>query len=337
MLEPACSTSSARSRRARRSCTRSSSRWATDRCPSKPTNIATCVALPARRPRAGLRRGRRRGRARASARAMVHQGYIEPHACVARTGEDGKILIWCSTQGAFMVQTMSATAVLRPRPEPDQGDPERDRRRLRRQDHDLPRAGRGRALARAAHRPVKLVMTREEVFRATGPTSGTQHPDQARREARRHPRRGARRDLDYEAGAYRGLAGRTRRDDGLRPATRSRTSRSKASTSLVNKPKVAAYRAPGAPMANFAMESVIDELARELRPRSDRAPAAERGRARATRRPTARSTGRSDSSRRLRAAKKHPHYKAPLGKNQGRGIAAASGSTRACSRARSSR
>ena len=33
---------------------------------------------------------------------------------------------------------------------------------------------------------------------------------------------------------------------------------------VVNKPKVAAYRAPGAPMAAFAVESLVDELAREL-------------------------------------------------------------------------
>ena len=33
---------------------------------------------------------------------------------------------------------------------------------------------------------------------------------------------------------------------------------------VVNKPKVAAYRAPGSPMAAFATESVIDEIARTL-------------------------------------------------------------------------
>ena len=33
---------------------------------------------------------------------------------------------------------------------------------------------------------------------------------------------------------------------------------------VVNKPKVAAYREPGAPMAAFATEGVMDELASEL-------------------------------------------------------------------------
>ena len=33
---------------------------------------------------------------------------------------------------------------------------------------------------------------------------------------------------------------------------------------VVNRPKVAAYRAPSAPMAAFAVESVIDELAHKI-------------------------------------------------------------------------
>ena len=33
---------------------------------------------------------------------------------------------------------------------------------------------------------------------------------------------------------------------------------------MVNRPKVAAYRAPGAPIAAFAVESVVDELAKKL-------------------------------------------------------------------------
>ena len=39
---------------------------------------------------------------------------------------------------------------------------------------------------------------------------------------------------------------------------------SSATTWCRNRPKVAAYRAPGAPIASFAVESVLDELARKL-------------------------------------------------------------------------
>ena len=64
--------------------------------------------------------------------------------------------------------------------------------------------------------PVKLVMSRAEVLRATGPTSGSQIK----------VKMGATKDgkltaakvwLAYEAGAFPGLAGRRRRDDALAP------------------------------------------------------------------------------------------------------------------------
>ena len=39
---------------------------------------------------------------------MVHQGYIEPHVAVAQWGEDGRLTLWTSTQGAFPVRTQTA-------------------------------------------------------------------------------------------------------------------------------------------------------------------------------------------------------------------------------------
>src|SRR4051812_42307708 len=38
--------------------------------------------------------------------APVHQGYIEPHACLARTDADGQAELWVSSQGHFVVRTM---------------------------------------------------------------------------------------------------------------------------------------------------------------------------------------------------------------------------------------
>ncbi|MDE0390353.1 MAG: molybdopterin-dependent oxidoreductase, partial [Rhodospirillales bacterium] len=38
----------------------------------------------------------------------VHQGYIEPHAVVAKAGEDGQCEIWCCTQGQFTVRAYCA-------------------------------------------------------------------------------------------------------------------------------------------------------------------------------------------------------------------------------------
>ena len=40
--------------------------------------------------------------------ATVHQGYIEPHNATALWNNDGRILVWCSTQGAFVVRDVTA-------------------------------------------------------------------------------------------------------------------------------------------------------------------------------------------------------------------------------------
>src|SRR5207237_7327478 len=38
----------------------------------------------------------------------VHQGYIEPHACLVSVAADNKPMIWSSRQGEFMVSAMPA-------------------------------------------------------------------------------------------------------------------------------------------------------------------------------------------------------------------------------------
>ena len=87
-----------------------------------------------------------------------------------------------------------------------------------------------------------------------------------------------------------------------------------------NKPKSAPYRAPGAPLVSFAVESVLDQIAESLGvdPVEFRlANTAQEG------------TRRADGTRNppigcrevLEAVKSHPHYAAPLASNQGRGVA----------------
>ena len=92
---------------------------------------------------------------------------------------------------------------------------------------------------------------------------------------------------------------------------------------LVNKPKVAPYRAPLGPPAGFAGETLIDELAVKLSmdPIEFRLlNAAKEGTRRITGIPY-KKIGYVES---LQAAKAHPHYIAPLGgPNRGRGIATA--------------
>src|SRR5262249_2545750 len=128
-------------------------------------------------------------------------GYIEPHACVTRYGEDGQVFIWCTTQGPFVVRDGTA-AILGIDPSKIKVTPS-----------EIGGGFGGKitvyleplavVVSRKAQRPVKMVMTRDEVLRATGPTSATKITMKL----------GARRDgtlvaakasLWYEGGAYRG-------------------------------------------------------------------------------------------------------------------------------------
>jgi len=89
---------------------------------------------------------------------------------------------------------------------------------------------------------------------------------------------------------------------------------------LCNRPKVAAYRAPSAPMAAFGVESTIDLLAAELGMDALelRIKNAAKEGTRASYGPVYGPIGIGPT---LDAVKNHPHMKKRLGKNQGRGVA----------------
>ena len=72
--------------------------------------------------------------------AAVHQGYIEPHACVASFGADGQCQVWSSSQGQFMIRTYCAK-VLGLESSNIRVTPAEDRWRFRRQDDRLSGAG----------------------------------------------------------------------------------------------------------------------------------------------------------------------------------------------------
>src|SRR5579863_5217907 len=101
----------------------------------------------------------------------VHQGYIEPQACLVSVGADNKTTIWSSSQGQFMVRAMTAHLT---------GIAQSDIRAI---PAEIGGGFGGKTivyleplatlLAKKSGRPVKMVMTREEVMRATGPTSGS--------------------------------------------------------------------------------------------------------------------------------------------------------------------
>ncbi|MFY9212495.1 MAG: xanthine dehydrogenase family protein molybdopterin-binding subunit [Aestuariivita sp.] len=246
----------------------------------------------------------------------THQGYIEPHACLAQMGSDGQADLWCCTQGHYMARNVCAEIL-----GIEQGQ-------LRVTASEIGGGFGGKTtvflepvalmLAKKSGRPVKMVMTRSEVLRATGPTASSSID----------VRIGMTKDgtitagyaeLRYQGGAYGGSPVDMGSMSAFAPYDLENV-KTVGWDIVTNRPKQAAYRAPGAPMAAFAVESAIDELAQGfgLDPLEVRLKNAAREGTRASYGPTYPAIGLEAT---LRTAKDHPHWSAPLGKNQGRGVA----------------
>ena len=249
--------------------------------------------------------------------AATHQGYIEPHACLASMTTDGKAEVWCCTQGHFNVRSICAPLL------------GIEASQLRVTASEIGGGFGGKtavfiepvalALSRKSGRPVKIVMTRDEVFKATGPTVATSMDVKI----------GMTKDgritagdatLRYSGGAF--PCGTV--EMGAQSAFAAydlEAVRTLGWNVLTNRPKEAAYRAPGAPQAIYAVESVIDELCQKLNldPLDVRIKNAATKGTLSSYGPTFDDIGLMAT---LEAAKNHPHYSAPLGKNQGRGLSA---------------
>jgi CO/xanthine dehydrogenase Mo-binding subunit len=247
----------------------------------------------------------------------VHQGYIEPHAAVADTVQNGRSTLWCSSQGHFAMRTYTAKVL------------GWDASRLKVIPAEIGGGFGGKttiyleplavALSQKSGRPVRLVMGRDEVFKATGPASGSKS----------RVKIGADKDgnitaaevwMAFEAGAFAGSPVAAASMTALSPYAIPNFL-IEGFDVVVNKPKVAAYRAPGAPQIAFAVESVVDELAHklELDPIDFRLRNAVEEGSQAAYGPKFPKIGFKET---LEAIKNHPHYSAPLGPNQGRGVAA---------------
>jgi CO/xanthine dehydrogenase Mo-binding subunit len=246
----------------------------------------------------------------------VHQGYIEPHACIASVSEDGQAELWVSTQGHWIVRAHCARLL------------GWDTSKIKVHAAEIGGGFGGKtvvylepvalALARKSGKPVKMVMSREDVLRATGPTSG----------ADIWIKIGATKDgritagealLKFQAGAFPGSPVHPAAMCAFAPYDLEHV-KVIGYDIVTNSPKVAAYRAPGGPISEYGVESVIDELAQKLGldPIDFRLKnAAEKG-TQAAYGPKFGPVGYVET---LEAAKAHEHLRAPLGKNQGRGIA----------------
>jgi len=173
-------------------------------------------------------------------------------------------------------------------------------------------------LAKKSGHPVKVVMSREDVFRASGPTSG----------ASMTVRIGATRDgrivaadglFKFQAGAFPGSPVMNGCMCAFAPYDIA-NARTVGYDVVCNRPKVAAYRAPGSPIVAFAVESVVDVLAQKLGldPLEFRLKNAAR---KGTQMVYGAKLGHDGYADTIEALLRHPAYKAPLGKNQGRGVA----------------
>ena len=249
---------------------------------------------------------------------MVHQGYIEPQSSTVLYHDDGLVEVWTSTQGPWQIRDEVAemlgipvSKVLVHPMEIGGGFGGKFTAYT-----DVPAAILSRA---AGHRPVKIALSRTEVLQATGPTSGS-HIRVKIGATNDGIITAAEAELIYEAGAYPGSPVGAGSGVILAPY-RIPNIQIDGYDVVVNRPKTAAYRAPGGTNAAFASESVIDELAEKLgidplefRMRN----AAVEG----DRRADGPIYARIGYVQTLEAAMAHPHYHAPLsGENQGRGVA----------------
>jgi len=246
----------------------------------------------------------------------VHQGYIEPHAVVADMGPDGKVDVFCSSQGHFMVRAFVAGLL------------KIDMSKIKVTAAEIGGGFGGKTtvyleplavmLSRKAGRPVRMVMSRDEVFRASGPTSG----------AALTIKMGATKDgritagdatLYFQAGAWPGSP--------VGPAAMTAFAPYDLENVKVvgfdvvsNRQKVVAYRAPGAPISEYGVESIMDELASELGidPLEFRAM---NGAKEGTQAAYGVKFGTIGMQETIATAQATEHYKIPLAPNQGRGVA----------------
>ncbi|MDK3019504.1 xanthine dehydrogenase family protein molybdopterin-binding subunit [Pseudodonghicola flavimaris] len=245
----------------------------------------------------------------------THQGYIEPHACLGTLGADGKGELWCCTQGHWNVQKLCAAML------------GIETSQLRVTASEIGGGFGGKttifiepvalALSRKANRPVKLVMTRAEVFRASGPTSSTSMDVKIGMKSD-GTITAAQGTFRLQGGAFPGGPCEMTAMCAFAPYNLTNVHQVGYDV-MTNRPKQAAYRAPGSPMAAFAVESVIDELCNQLGldPFEVRLKNASREGTRASFGPKWPRIGLVET---LEAARAHPHYTAPLKEGQGRGI-----------------
>jgi xanthine dehydrogenase molybdenum-binding subunit len=249
--------------------------------------------------------------------AMVHQGYIEPHNATVFWNTDGKITVWLSTQGTFSVRQQTAELLNVPISNVKVVPMEIGGGFGGKISVYLPPVA--AVLSKKSGRPVKLVMSRTDVFEATGPTPGS-HMRVKLGATKAGKLVAGEAWIAFEGGAYTGAP--------IAPACMCvfacydlPNGHIDGFDVCVNKPRTNAYRAPGSTHVAFAVETLINEICEKI----DMAPAEFRIKNAAkegVRRVDGPVFARVGMIETVEAITNSDHYKTPLeGKYRGRGIA----------------
>ncbi len=228
--------------------------------PRAPSNVCSRVVISRGDASAAL------ADAHASARVRVtvdtaHQGYLEPQVAVAQVDANGFATVWASTQGQFTAELMIARMLGLPAS------------KLKVVPLEIGGGFGGKIaihgeavavrLAQKCQRPVKLVLTREEVLQGgSGPAAGAVIDIAV----------AAQKDGGLVAieGTYRMDAGGL---PGMSPSLLMQASAAlyqcpnlnlEGFDVVTNKPRTEAYRGPGGIQAAFAVEQAIDMLCQRL-------------------------------------------------------------------------
>ena len=246
----------------------------------------------------------------------MHQGYIEPQGCVAEYSEDGQVELWCCTQAPFVYRDR-LSAILKI-----------DSSKINVQQSELGGGFGGKTgfypeplaiqLSKKAVRPVKMVLSRSEVFRGTGPVSGTSYTIKmgVTKDGKITAAQGK---LIFQTGIFTGSmyfnapnAMFTRYD--------LENVYIESFEVVSNRPKVNSFRAPCVPQIVFGVEGVIDELAKKI----GMDPIDMRLKNAAVEGYTTiygETLGPIGFVETLEAAKACDHYRSPVPEGQGRGVA----------------
>ena len=286
-----------------------------DPAPERPSNVAKKVGFEIGDPDAGFAEADEIVEKHFRT-APIHQGYIEPQGCLASWEGGGRAEIWSSSQGHFTVRNLTARLTGM-----TAGD-------LKVTPAEIGGGFGGKTtvylepvaltLSKLSGKPVRMNLTREEVFKGTGPTSGTSMTVKI----------GYRRDgtitaaeavLKYQAGAFPGSPVTNGCMCAFAPYDIP-NQRTVGYDVVSNRPKAAAYRAPGAPISAYAVESTMDIAAKtvgmdplEFRLKNAATPGTQMVYG-----PKLAHGGYVET---VRALLDHPGYHEPLGPNQGRGSA----------------